>query len=100
MSDKPYTIGTRQKLVQPYFSGSGKDFENILVFHEGPELYPGMVFSTDTYDLLVVKENLRIDEDFFENIIVTVCGLMTNGPLDEIDYRSRELYYMYSAPLK
>jgi hypothetical protein len=97
MSDKPHAPERRQKLVRPFFSGSGKDFETVYMFHEGPELAHGMVLSTDKNDLIIVREASSIEEDFFENITITACQLITKDPLQRINHQARELYYMYSA---
>jgi hypothetical protein len=100
MSDKPHAPERRFKLVSPFITGSGKDFDTILVFHEGAALHPGMILSTDRNNLIRVMAKSVFEEDFFENITITLCQLMTNDPHDTVDQESRELWYMYSAGSK
>jgi hypothetical protein len=96
--DQPHSpLERRYKLVSPFFAGSGKDFDTVIMFHSGPKLHSGMIFSTDKDDMIRVMAESIMEEDFFENITVTLCQLMTNDPNDVIDDRARELYYMYSA---
>jgi len=96
--DEPHSpLERRYKLVPPFFAGSGKDFDTVLMFHSGPKLHVGMMFSTDKDDMIRVMAESIIEEDFFENITVTLCQMVTNDPTRELNNRARELYYMYSA---
>ena len=96
--EEPHSpIERRYKLVSPFFAGSGANFDTVIMFHSGPKLHSGMMFSTDKDDILRVIAESILEEDFFEDITVTLCQMVTNDPHDELDDRARELYYMYSA---
>lgn len=94
---KPSSPSRRYKLIPPYVTGTGENFDSILIFHEEPGLHPGMIVSTDKNDILRVMAESIYEEDFFENIAVTLCQLLTNDPKVKMNQGARELYYMYSA---
>ena len=106
MNEEPHSPERRYKLVAPYLTSQdrgsseglvGLNFTPIWVFHEGPPLCDGMMFSTDKDDMLRVMAPSVIIEDFFEDITMTLCQIVSNNSSDQVDDTARELWYMFSA---
>jgi hypothetical protein len=93
---EPHSPIRQYTLVPPYFTGDGKEYDSILMFHEGPKFIHGSMFTTDKDDILRVMADSIFEEDFFENITITLCQLVTNNAQDKVDDRARELYYVAS----
>ena len=87
-------LDRKSKII--FIEGTGKDLSPILVYYTGFPLYSGLICHTETYDTLRIMETSFI-EDYYENISIAICRLVTNNPGDVMNPLSKELYWMYST---
>jgi hypothetical protein len=84
------------KLVHPYFDGEGRYGNMFFMYHESPPLVHGLILSTDKGDMVRIVDTWT-EEDFFENIEVSVALCINNTATADINTAARELFRMYST---
>lgn len=84
------------ELVYPYVVGDGQNFEIVRLIHEKPTLIIGGVYGTKAGDVFIVQA-VQVKEDFFDDMYIAICKLMTNNSNTIVSPEIRTIMYMYSA---
>lgn len=71
-------------LVSPFVSGDGSSFQSFRVFPKKEGLHSGMIAHDALSGTRIIVAGIFEVPDFFENIQVAECFLVTNNPKDRV----------------